>query len=507
MSKGISVLLSSILCAAGCVGSEMLHHEGPENPPKDPPPDGGRVDPVKDSGRDGDSSSPLSPEESGAPDAQPPRRPYKHFDINHVLITGQSNSVSNSGRPVITKTQPYTNIMFNTGTMPMMGNKSNPNGGCDGNGCTTFQAPTSFVPLVEGDGFFNSLDGVETISAAAANAASFAFLGKIAVDDPWIPKGRPHDVLTTLHGRSGNTYWCLRKGGCNYKQGYLAPFDQALMEVSSAKSLAATLGKSYVVRGVFVIHGESDHYSYTAGVQEFPLPSSDGKSILKDYADALIEWQKDYESSVKLITGQTEPIPLFVSQISGWNDARTSALANMQLDAHIRSDGKVILAGPSYALQMNQQDCLHYTALGEGQLGEMFARAYSQTIFEGVSWSPVYPKSAVRTGRTITIKFHVPTPPLVIDTQKVAFAANFGFESSAGPIQSVEIASPTEVKIVLTTEPVGKSRLSYAQNQPVPGCAATPNGARGNIRDSNSSASVKGFDQSNWSAHFDIEVP
>src|SRR4051812_28465116 len=42
-----------------------------------------------------------------------PPTPYQHYDINHVLSTGQSNSVAHEGRPVLTTTQPYGNLMFN----------------------------------------------------------------------------------------------------------------------------------------------------------------------------------------------------------------------------------------------------------------------------------------------------------------------------------------------------------------------------------------------------------
>ena len=31
-------------------------------------------------------------------------------------------------------------------------------------------------------------------------------------------------MLVSLHGRSGNTYWCLRKGGCDYKPGTVKPY-------------------------------------------------------------------------------------------------------------------------------------------------------------------------------------------------------------------------------------------------------------------------------------------
>src|SRR5689334_14232965 len=87
-----------------------------------------------------------------------------------------------------------------------------------------------------------------------------------------------HDVLVSGHGRSGNTYWCVRKGGCPYDsdpppagRGKTIPFEQGTAfsagafaghgEVADAKALATAAGKTYAVRAVLAIHGESDHYA------------------------------------------------------------------------------------------------------------------------------------------------------------------------------------------------------------------------------------------------------
>ena len=96
---------------------------------------------VGDAADDADSGAIGSPTGTLSPS-------YVDFDVNHVLITGQSNAVSNGGSPPLAAAQPFTNLMFNTGVMPMTQ--------CDdGNGCKAYQTPTSFVPLVEGDNFFD----------------------------------------------------------------------------------------------------------------------------------------------------------------------------------------------------------------------------------------------------------------------------------------------------------------------------------------------------------------
>jgi hypothetical protein len=432
-----------------------------------------------------------------------PAVPYTDYAINHVMVTGQSNSVANDGKPVLSTTQPFGNLMFDTGVMPMTncGNEES---------CYDYQPPSRFVPLVEGDTFWGGDNLVETPSAGIANEIALLATTKYQGKIPGLPAN--HDVLMTLHGRSGSTYWCLRKGGCNYKVGYLKPFDQAMMEVESAKAIAAGLGKSYVVRAVTAVHGESDEASYAAGSQEFPLDGTDGTPRkLANYADGLLEWQQDYESGVKAITGQKEPVPLFISQISGWNEEVFSQVAQFQYEAHLRAPGKVILVGPAYHLGMST-DCRHFNADGERMLGEYFGKAYARVVLEGRAWEPVHPKTVLRAGTELTVVFHVPAPPLVLDTERVAAIENFGFTfvDAAGvavPVTNVAVTGPDTVTVTLGADPGANGHLRYAQNQVPKTCIGSPNGARGNLRDSDTTPSQSGYQLFNWSVHFDVAAP
>jgi hypothetical protein len=287
-----------------------------------------------------------------------------------------------------------------------------------------------------------------------------------------------------------------------------------MKEVTSAKTLAAAANKTYVVRAVASIHGESDHYSYTDGSQEYPIAGSDGTpGKITSYADALLEWQQDYETSVKAITGQTQPVPMLVSQISGWNDTQYSKVAQFQLDAHVRAPQKVVLIGPSYQFTADQSDCRHFTNQDERRLGEYFAKVYARVVLEGKPWEPVRPKTVTRNGAVITVVFHVPTPPLALDTVRVAEAASYGFtfaDGSGAPpaISTVAVTAPDTVTITLASAPTGAgAHLMYAQNQTALTCIGSQHGARGNLRDSDATPSKHGYDLHNWSVHFDVPVP
>ena len=73
----------------------------------------------------------------------------------------------------------------------------------------------------------------------------------------------------------------------------------------------------HVLRGI-AVRGEPN------APGPFPLDVRDELLELDGSADALLEWQKDYEAAVRAKTGQTLPVPLLVSQHSAWNDIATS---------------------------------------------------------------------------------------------------------------------------------------------------------------------------------------
>lgn len=450
----------SFLCLilAGCAVTRIQDPEPSPVVSADPPI---ATVPEKDSGIVDSSTDIPSKDAEVGEEAEAPR-PYVAKDINHVLLTGQSNAVALNA-DITSRTQPYGNLSFNTGVMPM--------NACSGEGCASYQTPTHFIPLVEGDSFFSG-SPVETAASSFANEVSRLF--------------GSHTSLVSNHGRSGNTYSCLRKGSCNYKPGLLSAFSQGLMEVQSAMNIAASMNKSYIVRAVLSIHGESDHYSYASNITEFPLPGTDGTpNKIRDYSDGMLEWQSDYEVSVKEITKQGDMIPLFISQVSGWSGAKISVVAQMQLDAHLRAPGKVILVAPGYSLPF-QSDCRHLTGDGQRTLGRYFAKAYKKVIIDGLTWNPVHPKKIIRQGNQLVIQYHVPSPPLVLDTESISDPGNMGYEYSdtSAHITKVAVTAPDTITITFSAT-LNPGTLSYAQNQPVSGCTGVY-GARGNVRDSDS---------------------
>ncbi len=412
--------------------------------------------------------------------------------VNHVLSTGQSNAIGFRASPVLSTAQPYGNLSFDVGVMT--------SGACDADGCRSYQTPSGFVPLVEGDSY--DAGPVETMSSAFANLAS-----RLATDRD---AKAPHDVLVSVHGRSGWVYECLRKGSCTYRTevGYSAPFEEGLRQVDDAMALAKAAGRSYVVRAVTAVHGESDHY-----IPTFPLVGSDGaKDSVRTYTDALLEWQRDYDQEIRAKTGQTQEVPLLVSQMANWNDRVTSEIPLRQLEAHLRAPGKVVLATPTYALPFGA-DCIHFTSQGQQLLGEYFAKAYARIVIEGAPWEPLRPASATLDRDVVTVRYLVPKPPLVLDTQAVTDPGGMGFvidDGSGSPpaVVGVELAGTDTVRIRLAYPPTGsQKRLRYALEAKPGTCPGPKSGPRGNVRDSDAVTGEVARALPNWSVAFDLPLP
>jgi hypothetical protein len=389
---------------------------------------------------------------AGDPDAR------VDYDINHVLSTGQSLAIGVGGRPYLTREQPFSNLMFATGVMAGRDDL------------------TSFVPLVEGDYIPGTEASTETMSSAFANLAS--------------DEGR-HPILVSVHGAGAYPYWKLRKG--------TRPYETGLLQVAAARDLAKKMGKTYVVRGFTNVHGESDHADKTT-----------------NYEHHLVEWQRDFERDVQELTGQKIPVPMFHTQISSWTrmmkGTPTSAIPQAQLDASVKSHGKIVLVGPKYHLSY-AKDGVHLDPSGYRHMGEDYAKAYRKVVVEKGTWEPLRPVSVTREGAVITVKLVVPSPPLVIDTTLVSDPGHFGFEytdaaASSPKIKKVELAGDDSVKITLDREPTADDkRIRYAFTG-VKGQRSGPEtGARGNLRDSDATPSRHGYALYNWCVHFEEAVP
>ncbi len=484
----------------------------------------------------GDASADASDAEPDA--AVPPVFVYAKFDVNHLLVAGQSNALGIGGGDVLDLTprgaaactagtlEACSGVMFSSGVFPSTS--------CvhDNLGCAQYQARNAFAPLVEGDTYENTGSyALETPGSALANQAA-------SLAEGWYFPGATLQasgvrMLVSNHARSGNSYECIRKGSC---PGYYAPtfvvpatvkkaFEDGIDQVEQAKAVAAARNWSYAVRGVFLVHGESNH-NVEANYRndEFPMNRSSGAAgSIDDYGQALLEWQSDYETDIVAKTQQAVPVPLYLTQMTNWtwssdNPAQTatrSVIPGFQLDAFRARPDKIILVTPTYPFPTydTQADKVHFPPSSSRRIGEYFGKAYAQTTFTGMPWKPLYPLAASRLGAVITVRYHVPVLPLRFDTVAVSDPnAHRGFSfQEDGPNPAVvqsEVIDGDKVIVTLSKTPAGANkRIRYAYDG-VPGAAGGPfTGPRGNLRDSDATASnTGGVALVNWSVAYDEPV-
>jgi hypothetical protein len=412
------------------------------------------------------------------------------WDWNGIVGTGQSLSVGAEGTPAGGAQQRFNNLKLSLGAA----------------GVPPFDpahAALSLVPLVEPirayattypSAYPKNIYG-ETPHTAMADQISTLF--QAAADGDYVS-------VHTVVGESGQAMRYLRKGATetvsgNQSQG--RAFAATLFEAAAIKRLADAAGKTYGVGAIVITHGEADAGSPT-------------------YEDELIQLWSDYNEDIQKITGQTRSIPLFVSQQHSVPTEAGSRSASTQAQWHagVERPGDVVCSGPKYQYPY-APDHVHLTAKGYELLGEKVGQIYFEKVARGGDWQPLQPTRVERSGREITVHFHVPVPPLVWDTAMPAphqtayteWKDGRGFEVWSGDtriaIRGVEIAGNT-VKITCAGDlPASGVWVGYA---------ATSDGTQmeggttrwGLLRDSDPFVgSVTGVAQPNYGVAFEMNVP
>lgn len=387
-----------------------------------------------------------------------------HTSNNQILSTGQSLAEGSYAFPVLSTSQPYSNMMLNS-------------------------SRTALIPLVEPITGGESWTG-ETISSALANMVT-------ALAEPIVPN---YTSIVSLSANSGTAYTGIKQGTPTYTE--------ALLNVAKAKELSLAQNKTLIVRAVTVIHGETDEYTPTSANQ---------------YEQYLVEWQNDYENDARAITGQEEPVLLFTDQMSSWTSFGSPVphVALGQYAAAKNNPDKIIMVTPKYIF--DSVDWMsHMTNYSQRRLGEYYAKVYKKVVIDGEEWKPLMPEEIILYGNVIHARFHVPVGPLVFDTNAVLAQTNYGFEYSDGfysaYITGVQIISPDTVEITLSQVPTGPNpRLRYAYSGSVGAWTGShiAGAARGNLRDSdmteamyqdNAVPAYMGNYLHNWALTFDEPV-
>ncbi len=364
--------------------------------------------------------------------AQPPNLPW---DWSGVIGTGQSLSVGARAFEIKATNQLYGNLQLSTDHLPWPIDPANTNLTMvpltEPIGRHSPAYPSSWPENIEAETYHTAM--ADEISALVHDATGHDFIavhsevGENGQGMKYIKKGAVH------HGLNGRSY------------------EGAMIETKAIERLASAQGKTFGIGAIVVTHGESD-----AGNT--------------NYESELHQLWSDYNTDIPAITGQKQGIQMILSQQNVVVDYSPSTQAQWKIGTDYPKD--IVCSGPKYQYPY-YTDGIHLISDGYEQLGEKYGEVYFHRVILGEDWQPLYPTAIKRDGATITIQFHVPTPPLTWDTDLQPphpsveeWKNGKGFEvcTSSGSkvaIKSVDI-SDDSVVITCASYPGANAKVSYA---------------------------------------------
>ncbi len=389
--------------------------------------------------------------------------PTKVWDLTGIIGTGQSLSVGAFGSPPTQTTQPYQNLKLSLGglTVPPYQSQSD---------------KLSLVPLVE------PINAITTAYPSAYPANIYgetphtAMGSEVSALFQKAVSGGNYQTVHTVVGESGQPMTVIDKAALDTGSTGHA-FAASLFEVTAIARLAKAAGKTYGMGAILLTHGETD-------------------AANANYESDLLQLWSDYNASLAPLTGQTQKIPILLTQqnSSPNGGGSTSASALAQWRVGVDHPGDIICVGPKYQYPY-YTDGLHLVAQGYDLLGEKYGEAYFQKVVSGVDWQPLQPTGIDAAGGVITVHFHVPVAPLVWDTvlpepHQSAFTqwkSAHGFEVTDHAGNAITIASAqimgNDVVLTCATDPGAGAVVRYAAT--ADGAAMRGGTARwGTLRDS-----------------------
>ena len=401
------------------------------------------------------------------------------WDWTGIIGTGQSLSVGGTATPIPPMTPSFGNLKLDSDDLSWPVDPNDPK--------------LTLVPLAEPIGrrsvgypssWPQNIDG-ETYHASAASEISTLAKGVVTV----------HIEV----GEAGQGMVRIRKAPV--REGVTGrSHEAAMLQTRAIVRLARAAGKSYGVGAVFMTHGETDTGN-------------------ANYEEELVRLQVDYNADIRAITGQTQSIPMIVSQHNRLGEYSPSTIA--QWKAGVDHPQTIVCSGPKYQYPYAKDD-LHLTNEGYRLLGEKYGQVYVERVLRDRPWRPLEPTGATRRKDEVTIRFHVPKGPIVWDERLDAphpsspeWSNGKGFEvaDASGKrvtIRSAEIRGRDTVVLRLASDPGSGARLSYALvGEPTlrnPQFGATPHW--GLLRDSDPFVgAVTRTPQPNYGVAFEMRLP
>lgn len=282
------------------------------------------------------------------------------------------------------------------------------------------------------------------------------------------------------------------------------PYKKLLHDIKTAYQSATDKGWAFEIPVLCWMQGETDVNSYPG----------------TNYRELLLQFTKDINNDVKLITKQQKDIEIICYQTNAITRAKhfnplayhcvETEVPQAQLEL-IRDDPAFHASGPVYPYDC-VNEIIHIDGLGQKRHGVLVALTALDIIKNQKNKRGLLPVKAKCHDTEIVIDFQVPSPPLVFDTIQVAKADCFGFSVITPDNRNIAKAiSINGNKIhIRCSEPAHKCRVRYAVNGEYMKSGRL-HGPRGNLRDSQGdSLSIKILEKDypvyNWCYQFDMPI-
>ncbi|MBE9605532.1 hypothetical protein IAI18_11690 [Acetobacteraceae bacterium H6797] len=333
----------------------------------------------------------------------------------HLVLLGQSNAGGGDARPAVTQTDPgYGSLRFARGLRTWRGNDhpADPqNRAAEG---------FRFVPLTEGTAQVGTETAASGFTSHVKAALSSAAHTDPAKSPPFFLASYPHrggSFLAELDSRDEQTNPNNPRPGPG---GFEATFGD---DLKRARQEAQSHGWSYGVFAFYFMQGENEGRG-RIGPGGAVLPWMEFRSA---YAKALKEAYAGWAKGAMTVSGQNRPPPMLITQV------RNDWAGMAQLDAAGQGQG-IFVTGPAYYVPsafnsagIRRLTVSHLTADGQRWLGEQAGKVMLR-IMGGEAWKPLQPIEVRRDSPTqVTLRFHVPRPPLRWETENLPMAEDYGF--------------------------------------------------------------------------------
>lgn len=346
------------------------------------------------------------------------------------LVTyGQSNSNGWESQPALSTTQVYPHKTFGSGVRS--GKPGNAYGAVNTSpGTTTSKALFEENASVGSPATDGSTDAGESVCTAAAGAlAEYAAIENAA--EPYALT-----IFASAAGKGGRTIAQLA-----YSASSSAWWNSLVDHVTAAATLSAAAGMPYRLGAVEWCQGEDDARVGTAQAT---------------YSAALVQLAADIDTRLRAainavmtansLPTQDTPIHLLIMQTgTNYSAAQSGTLANLanvrqaQVDA-VNLSPLIHFVRPMFDLPPAPKQ-VHITNVGNRLMGRYLGRAYKHLTIDQRVPDCVWPISATARGATLTIKFRVPTFPLVFDPAALGMVTDNGIrvEDASGTLTLTNI--------------------------------------------------------------------